>query len=195
MRSMRIRICSSSSKSLPMACSVPACSKYVNMHPLTIISVTVSSSMRGWSGPSPTTSSKTSTTTSSRSSWLSSPVSRALITASTAGRSSSRECLVSESRAKRATSANPTRSSMSRFASRTMARRERDALPRGAWPRPPESSWSLLFLTRSNRSKTLTRPHRASSKATAGEAAQKPPGRRLAHRHLSSNQAHAASCG
>ena len=144
MRSMMMRICSSLSNRFGSGCSVPPRSKNAEMQPFTMISVTVSSSSSGWSGPKPTTSSSTSSTIFARvrESMSSGPC--VLTTASITGRSSSRERAASGAFAMRATSANPTRSIISRFAVRFAARCR-------------SCAWESSSSTSSNRSACCTR--------------------------------------
>ena len=90
MRSMSTRICSSSSNACSMGYKTPLRSKKAERQPLIMISVTVSSSMSGCSGPRPTTSSRISSMMVSRSGVAKSVGSSTLSAASTAGRSSER---------------------------------------------------------------------------------------------------------
>lgn len=121
-RSMRMRICSSDSNGLPIGLSTPPRSMKVDVQPLTMISVTSSSSSNDCKGPSPTTSSSTSEITRSRSRTPRSIVVSALMTASRAGRNSTRACSTSGTLTIRATSANPTRSIIRRMICTLMAR-------------------------------------------------------------------------
>ena len=126
MRSRSTRICSSDSNSLPSATSVPRRSINVWSRPLTMISVTASSSKYGCSGPRPTTSSKTSAMICSRSSIVTSRRSSALTTASSAGLNSRRPRSTSPAFTMRATSEKPTRSIIKRMM-RTRSGRGDDA--------------------------------------------------------------------
>ena len=123
MRSIRMRICSSLSNRLSMGYSTPRRSKKAERHPLTMISLTVSSSSRGWSGPNPTISSMTPSITRPRRARSNSKRPCAFTIASTAGRSSARERSGSSPPTMRTISSKPTRAMASRLTALTSARR------------------------------------------------------------------------